>query len=82
MKATIIPIGNSRGIRIPKAILEQCNINKEVSLEVKGNCIIIKPIKNKPRKGWDDYFKMMKEKKEDKLLINDQIDLEMEGWEW
>jgi antitoxin MazE len=43
--------------------LEQCNINKEVSLEVKGNCIIIKPIKNKPRKGWDDYFKMMKEKK-------------------
>ena len=82
MKATIIPIGNSKGIRIPKAILEQCNINKEVSLEVKGNCIIIKPVKNKSRKGWDYYFKMMKEKKEDKLLINDQIDLEMEGWEW
>ena len=82
MKATIIPIGNSKGIRIPKAILEQCNINEEVSLEVKDNCIIIKPIKNKPRKGWDGYFKMMKEKKDDKLLINDQVDLEMEDWEW
>ena len=82
MKTTIIPIGNSKGIRIPKAILEQCNISEEVSLEVKGNCIIIKPNKKKPRKDWDKYFKMMQGKKEDRLMINDQIDLEMEDWEW
>jgi antitoxin MazE len=82
MKATIIPIGNSKGIRIPKAILEQCNISKQVSLEIKGNSIIIKPIKNKPRKDWDKYFKMMQDKKEDRLMINDQIDLEMEDLEW
>jgi len=78
MKATIIPIGNSKGIRIPKAIF----ISKQVSLEIKGNSIIIKPIKNKPRKDWDKYFKMMHDKKEDRLMINDQIDLEMEDWEW
>lgn len=82
MKATIIPIGNSKGIRIPKAILEQCNINKEVSLEVKDNCIIIRPVKEKARKGWHEYFKKMKENKDDKFIINDQIDLEMEDWEW
>jgi len=82
MKATIIPIGNSKGIRIPKAILEQCNISEKVSLEIKGNSIIIKPIKNTPRKDWDKYFKMMQDKKEDKLILNDQIDLEMEDWEW
>jgi len=82
MKATIIPIGNSKGIRIPKAILEQCNISEKVSLEIKGNSIIIKPITNKPRKDWDKYFKMMHDKKEDSLMINDQIDLEMEDWEW
>ena len=82
MIATIIPIGNSKGIRIPKAILEQCNISEKVSLEIKGNSIIIKPIKNTPRKDWDKYFKMMQDKKEDKLILNDQIDLEMEDWEW
>ncbi|MFA7204606.1 MAG: AbrB/MazE/SpoVT family DNA-binding domain-containing protein [Candidatus Caldatribacteriota bacterium] len=78
----MIPIGNSKGIRIPKAILEQCNISEKVSLEIKGNSIIIKPIKNTPRKDWDKYFKMMQDKKEDKLILNDQIDLEMEDWEW
>ena len=82
MKATIIPIGNSKGIRIPKAILEQCNISEKVSLEIKGNSIIIKPIKNTPRKDWDKYFKMMHDKEEDRLMLNDQIDLEMEDWEW
>ena len=30
MKTTIIPIGNSKGIRIPKAIIEQCHIEKDV----------------------------------------------------
>jgi len=44
MKTTIIPIGNSKGIRIPKAVLEQCNFSKDVSLEVKGDCLIIKPL--------------------------------------
>ncbi|MDD2353468.1 MAG: AbrB/MazE/SpoVT family DNA-binding domain-containing protein [Candidatus Caldatribacteriota bacterium] len=82
MKATIIPIGNSKGLRIPKAILEQCNILEEVSLEVRGDSITIKPIKNKPRKDWHKYFKIMKKKEEDKLLINEKIDLEMEDWEW
>ena len=82
MKAVIIPIGNSKGIRIPKTILEQCNISKDVSLEVKGNSIIIKPVKSKPRKNWDRYFAGMNEKKEDKLMIDDQTDLDMDGWEW
>jgi len=65
MKATIIPIGNSRGIRIPKAILEQCNMEKDVFLEVKGENIII-----------------MKENKDDRLIINDGVDLDMADWEW
>ena len=63
MKATIIPIGNLKGIRIPKAILEQCHIEKEVFLEMKGENIIIKPIKKQSRKGWEKYFKKMKENK-------------------
>jgi antitoxin MazE len=65
MKATIIPIGNSKGIRIPKAVLEQCHIEGDVFLEIKGK-----------------YFKKMKENKDDRLIINDEVDLDMAGWEW
>ncbi|MBI5745798.1 MAG: AbrB/MazE/SpoVT family DNA-binding domain-containing protein [Nitrospirae bacterium] len=82
MKATIVPIGNSKGIRIPKIILEQCRIEKEVDLEVEDDNIIIKPFKKEPRKDWEDNFRKMEEEKEDRLIIDDQIDLDMKGWEW
>lgn len=82
MKAAIVPIGNSKGIRIPKTILEQCHIDKEVVLEIEGNTIIIKPSIKEPRKEWEQYFRKMKESGEDQLIIGDKIDLDMEGWEW
>jgi antitoxin MazE len=82
MKTTIIPIGNSKGIRIPKAVLEQCNFSKDVSLEVKGDCLITKPLKRKPRAEWEKYFENMSKNKEDKLIIEDQLEIAMEDWEW
>ena len=82
MKVSIVPIGNSKGIRIPKTILEQCHIRKSVILEVKGGGIVIKPVKEEPRKGWDQEFEGMHENKDDQLIIDDNIDLDMEGWEW
>lgn len=82
MKATIVPIGNSKGIRIPKVILEECHIGKSVFLEVKGGGIVIKPVKEEPRKDWEDSFERMHENKDDQLLIDDNVDLDMESWEW
>ena len=52
MKARLIPIGNSRGIRIPKAILEQCEMSDEVELVVEGRQIILSPTERQPRQGW------------------------------
>ncbi len=82
MRADIVPIGNSKGIRIPKTILEQCHIKKEVVLEVEDDSIIIKPVKREPRKNWEQCFKKMKENKDDKLIIDDKIDLDVVEWEW
>lgn len=82
MRATVVPIGNSKGIRIPKKILEECQIEKEVFLEVKNKNIIIKPVKAEPRKNWDKSFKEMRELNDDRLIIDDNIDLDMAGWEW
>ena len=81
MRVGIISVGNSKGIRIPKAILEQCRFNKEAEMEVQGNVLLIKPVK-KVREGWDKSFQLMHERKEDALVINDSLDMEMENWEW
>ena len=82
MKAKLISIGNSKGIRIPMAILKQCNIEKEVDLEVEKEKIVIKPVKTKTRDGWHDAFRLMREKKDDALLIDETLDIAMENWEW
>ena len=82
MKATIVPIGNSEGIRIPKAILKQCNIEKEIEIEVEDGKIIIMSAKTKPRKGWAKAFRKMSQNGDDELIIADNIDLDMGEWEW
>ena len=46
-------IGNSRGIRLPKSLLDQSAIGDEVTLRVSGGSIIIEPVKN-PRAGWEE----------------------------
>ncbi len=82
MKAHIVPIGNSKGIRIPKVILAQCNIKEDVDLIMRKGFIIIKPIVREPRKEWAKVFTKMRKYNEDRLLIDDNIDLELEDWEW
>jgi antitoxin MazE len=68
MKTTIVRIGNSRGIRIPKALLEQCNLQDEVELEVRGEHLAVRPA-TKPRSGWADAFRRMHEQGDDLLLL-------------
>jgi len=82
MKTTIVPIGNSRGVRIPKAVLEQCHLEKEAIMEVEKGAIVIKPARKEFRKDWDADFKQMNKLKEDKLIIPDTIDPAVKGWEW
>jgi antitoxin MazE len=82
VKVNIVSIGKSKGIRIPKSISDQCNFNKEADLEVEHNKLVIKPVKKKIREGWDNTFKLMHERKEDVLLLDDSLDIEMKNWEW
>jgi antitoxin MazE len=82
MKATIIQIGNSQGIRIPKPILEQCKLQNEVELEVHKNELIIRSL-DAPRKNWDKKFAAMASKGDDILLDSDvHSEWDEEEWEW
>jgi antitoxin MazE len=84
MRARIIKIGNSQGIRIPKPILEQTGIMEDVELEVEKNQIIIRPI-SKIRAGWENAFKTMAEKGDDELIHeteNISHSWDEEEWQW
>ena len=58
MNISVIPIGNSKGIRLGKALLEKYNIKDAVELILEEGYIIIKPTSS-PRKGWEKAFKKM-----------------------
>ncbi len=84
MRARVVKIGNSQGIRIPKPILEQTGITEDVELEVEKNQIIIRPISN-PRVGWDMAFKTMSEKNDDLQIYgteNISHSWDEEEWQW
>jgi antitoxin MazE len=81
MIAKVIQIGNSKGIRIPNQILKEMNIENHLELIVndKKDEIILKPV-HKIREGWNESFKKMNESSDDKLIIEDSLDLN--DWEW
>ena len=81
MKASIIKIGNSRGLRLPKSIIEQCGFENEVEIEVRNNEVIIRPVK-RPRYNWEQAFKTMAEKEDDRLIEFPDSKWDEEEWEW
>ncbi len=80
MEISLISIGNSKGIRLPKTILEKYNIQDSIELILEKGYIILKP-KTSARKGWDKAFKKMHENGDDKPLMNDVFEDEnFEEW--
>ena len=80
MQVSVIPIGNSKGIRLSKTILEKYNINDSVELLLEKEYIIIKPL-IEPRKNWEKAFEKMHESGDDQALITDVFEDEtFEEW--
>ncbi len=80
MEVAIIKIGNSKGIRLSKSILEQYNISDKVKIILEKDRIILLPVES-PRKNWDVAFSQMHSDKDDQLLIDDVFDNEtLDEW--
>lgn len=82
MKTHLIQIGNSRGIRLPKPLIEQAGLTEEVEIRVEGHAIIIEPVST-PRAGWAEAAKEMHARGEDELL--DSVlatEFDQHEWEW
>jgi antitoxin MazE len=81
MKANIIRIGNSRGIRIPKAFLEQAGLQDDVEIEVRGRQIVVHAPKD-PRAGWKEAFAAMARAGDDALLDPKAKSTKWDDTEW
>lgn len=75
MQVKIIKVGNSKGLRLSKTLIDKYDIQEKVELILKDEGILLKPIAN-PREGWDKQFKQMHQLGDDKLLINDVFEEE------
>lgn len=67
MKAHIVRIGNSRGVRLPKVLLEEAQLADEVELQAEPGRIVIRKAA-RPRAGWAAAARRMRERDEDRLL--------------
>lgn len=84
MRTRIVRIGNSRGVRIPKALLEESGLSDEVDISVRDGTIVIAAA-SRPRQGWDDAFRRMAVRGDDELLDGDvttSAGFDEESWQW
>ena len=84
MKAVLVPIGNSRGVRIPKPLIEQCGLADEVDMDMQDGAILIRASRLRPRSGWAPAFARMAQEGDDKLASGrfPSTQWDVDEWEW
>ena len=82
MKTRLIRIGNSRGVRLPKPLIEEARLTEDVELTVQDGTIVVARIAA-CRSGWAEAAKQMNERGEDILLdAPTPTRFDDEEWEW
>jgi antitoxin MazE len=83
MKIKLINIGNSKGLRLSKALIQQYNITEDIQLELKEDGILLKPL-TKPRIGWSEQFeKAVKPiEQQEKNWMEARNRFDKEEWTW
>ena len=82
MKAKLVRIGNSRGIRLPKPLIEQAGLSDEVELEARDGAIVISPADG-ARVGWEEAARVLHERGDDHIADQQNATrFDEEEWEW
>lgn len=81
IKARIVAIGNSHGVRIPKPLLEQAGLSGDVELHAEHGRIVIAAARA-PRAGWAEAAAQLHARGEDGLLETAAPAFDAEEWEW
>lgn len=67
MRAKVVRIGNSKGIRIPKPVLRECRLEDEVEIQIRKEGLLIRPAAA-ARNGWAEAFERMARSGDDRLI--------------
>lgn len=83
MKTELIRIGNSRGVRIPKPLIEQVGLGDVVDLRVENDRLVLSP-ERRLRHGWSDAFRAAQQEKPEELLLGDipPNAFDLKEWQW
>lgn len=83
MQIDLIKIGNSRGIRLPQNIINECGFIDTVEAELINHCLILKA-PDKSRTNWENIFKsgLNTEDSENNDILAIKNRWDDEEWEW
>ena len=82
MRTRLVRIGNSRGVRLPRAIIEQAGLTDEIEMGVRDGAIVIARVTS-ARSGWADAARQMRERNEDQLLDSPTpTRFDEKEWQW
>jgi antitoxin MazE len=81
MKTRLIRIGNSRGLRLPKPLIEEAGFKDEVEITLRDGALVVTSAEH-PRAGWGAAVKLLLERREDYVIENPPTRFVEEEWEW
>ena len=84
VRAKIVRIGNSQGVRIPKVLLEQAGLGAEVEMSAQKDRLVIRPARQ-ARAGWEEQFQQMADRGDDRAMAGVPASLskwDEEEWQW
>jgi antitoxin MazE len=81
MKTELVRIGNSRGIRIPKPLIEQCRLGDTVDMRIENDCLVISAGR-RPRHNWVEAFRAAGPSVHEELLLETSNEFDHKEWRW
>jgi antitoxin MazE len=81
MRTRLVKIGNSRGVRIPKALIVEAGLGDDVELTVRDGTVVIRAA-SRPRAGWAEAAKLMVERGEGEWIPSAPTAFDREEWKW
>ncbi len=80
--AKIVQIGNSRGVRLPKRVIDEARLGGEVVVEVRNGEVVLRPVG--PTRDWEESARLLHQRGEDRLLLGEQgpSDWDRHEWRW
>ena len=82
IKSRLVRIGNSRGVRLPKALIEEAGLGEDVEIRADGRSIVITP-GTRPREGWAaDAKRAVADGAKGLLDAPTETRFDREEWKW